>query len=196
MPPSTLRKRSLSDMQYTDATLPAEYNSLDYFREVLQLEVGYTESSLDEALDKEAERYGISTSRPTSSNENTESSLCESADTTDSHHRTISSGSQESNGGTESTSKTSFEQLNQPPISPLTKKRPLSVRRSVSFSDYDKYLLQIDPAGTNAIVRPSLPSKPTPSFSISSRRSYATIKEGLKTRLKLRRSKTTTENAK
>src|SRR5208282_2569397 len=82
------RKRSLADMQNADGAVPAEYNDDDYIYEVLQLEEGQTEALLDQQLVQEAEKLGITISRPPTAdgqNEN-HNSMCESALTLPSHH--------------------------------------------------------------------------------------------------------------
>ena len=200
MPP----KRSLADMQHTDSTTnnnpvePAEYNDSDYFREVLQLDDGTTESLFDEHLVQQASKLGITISRPpTPTAQNAaHNSMCESAITVASHHaRTSSTGSQGS-GSTGMTSRSSNEQLdNSTP--PQARKRPNS-RRSLSFSEYEKYLMQAEQAeAKTGFVPPPIPAEPAPSlFSVSTRRSYVSIKNGFKSRFRLRRSKTSQDNLK
>ena len=193
------RKRSLADMQNADAAVPAEYNDADYFYEVLQLEEGQTEALFDEQLAQEAEKLGITISRPPTAdgqNEN-HSSMCESALTAQSHHaRTASTGSQGS-ASTGMTSRSSNEQLDI--SSPLQlRKRPVS-RRSMSFTEYEKYLAQHEAQDgmKSGVVPPPLPSEPAPSlFSVSTRRSYVSIKNGIKSKFRIRRSKTNQDDSK
>jgi len=181
------RKRSLADMQNADAAVPAEYNDADYFYVVLQLEEG------------QAEKLGITISRPPTAdgqNEN-HNSMCESALTAQSHHaRTASTGSQGS-ASTGMTSRSSNEQLDI--SSPLhLRKRPVS-RRSMSFTEYEKYLAQHEAQDgmKSGVVPPPLPSEPAPSlFSVSTRRSYVSIKNGIKSKFRIRRSKTNQDDSK
>lgn len=193
------RKRSLADMQNAEGPVPAEYNDEDYFHEVLQLDDGQTEALVDEKLTQEAENLGITISRPPAPNTQnaTHNSMCESAMTLASHHaRTASSGSQGS-VSTGMTSRSSNEQLdNSTPLH--ARKRPIS-RRSLSFAEYEKYLAQHEAqeAMKMGIVPPPMPSEPAPSlFSVSTRRSYVSIKNGIKHRFRLRRNKTYQEEVK
>ncbi|KAI9640485.1 hypothetical protein NHQ30_011231 [Ciborinia camelliae] len=178
-----LRTRSHFDMQHNDAAQPIEYNDDDYFREVLQLEGQETEIHFDERLNKEAEKLGISITEPPVDERN-DNSLCESAFTHSHHTHTTSSISQESDS-TGLTSRSSNEKLDISSI-PQPWKRP-TARRSLSFHGYEKYVKQID-AQTAIPLPPPIPvssPEPAPSlFSISSRRSYASFKNGLKLRLR------------
>jgi hypothetical protein len=188
---SISRKRSLADMQHTDGTLPTEYNDSDYVREVLQLEDGHTEEIVDQDLTKEAEKLGITISRPSTPNDNPHISMCESAITVGSHHaRTGSTGSEESNS-TGMTSRSSNEQLDSS-TPPHARKRSSS-RRSLSFSEYEKYLAQTEAQGAakTGYNPPPIPNEPAPSlFSVSTRRSYVSIKNGFKNRFRFRRNRT------
>jgi hypothetical protein len=192
-----LRKRSLADMQHGDVTTPAEYNDSDYFREVLQLEDGQTEMLFDSTLTQLAEKLGITVSRPATPNEKqnvAHNSMCESALTvTTNHARTASTGSGESNS-TGMTSRSSNEQLDDS----TPRKRPNS-RRSLSFSEYEKFLLQAEAQtlAPSGFVAPHTPSEPAPSlFSVSTRKSYANIKSGIKSKFKLRRNKMSKDDSK
>lgn len=185
------RKRSLADMQHTDSTLPTEYSDSDYCREVLQLEDGQTEEAVDQNLTKEAEELGITISRPPTPNNNPHISICESAITVGSHHaRTGSTGSEGSNS-TGMTSRSSNEQLDG--LTPAqVRKRPVS-RRSLSFSEYEKYLAQTEAqdAAKSGYNIPPIPNEPAPSlFSVSTRKSYVSIKNGIKNRFRFRRNRT------
>ncbi len=191
-----LRKRSLSDMQHADSPLPAEFSDRDYIVEVLQLDEGQTEALVDESLTMEAERLGITISRPnTPSDERrrhaTHDSLCESAGTTPSHHRTASSGSHGS-ASTGITSRSSNEQLD----NQQARKRS-SARRSLSFTEYEKYLAQYGAHTTKPVLPPPPPAEPAPSiFSVSTRKSYVSIKNGFRNRFKMRRTKSSQEDSK
>jgi hypothetical protein len=189
------RKRSLADMQNADAAVPAEYNDDEYFFEVLQLKQDQSEALLDEKLAQEAERLGITIPKPATANSQDGNSICESAPTEFSNHaRTASSGSQGS-VSTDITSRSSDEHLDN--SAALHPKKPSVSRRSLSFTEYDKYLVQHEAQQevTKSNVLPApMPSEPTPSlFSVSTRHSYASIKFGIKSKLRLRREKTNHE---
>ena len=193
------RKRSLADMQQGESSLPTEYNDGDYFREVLQLEEGQTEAQFDTTLTQLAEQLGITFARaatPTEQQDVAHHSMCESSFTvTTNHARTASTGSRDSSS-TGMTSRDSNEQLNI-----TTPRKRSSSRRSLSFSEYERFILQAE-AQTRAsaptgFIPPPMPSEPAPSlFSVSTKKSYASIKSNLKNRFKLRRTKSSRENLK
>lgn len=190
------RKRSLADMQSSTGAASAEYNDHDYVREVLQLDVGKTESVLDESLVQEAENLGITISRPPTptNNHETHMSMSNSAITVASHHaRTTSSSSKES-ASTGMTSTSSNEQFDNSTL-PQTRKRS-SARRNLSFSEYEKYLAQQDAQDPNKqSLPPPIPAEPAPSlFSVSTRKSYYSIKSNFSRRFRLRRNKTSQED--
>lgn len=200
MAPIISRKRSLADMQLTDGSLPIEYNDADYANEVLRLTDGQTELLFDETLAQEAEKLGIIVSRPpTPKNPNVHNSVCESAITVDSAHvRTASTGSQDSNS-TGITSRSSNEESDN--SMPLIARRKTSSRsnKSLSFSEYEKYLelAEAEESGKTVFVPPPVPAERTPSlFSVSTRRSYDIIKNRFKNRFRLRRNKSCTDGVK
>jgi hypothetical protein len=183
-------KRSLADMQHTDRALPAEYNDSDYVREVLQLEGGQTEEAIDQQLVKEAEKLGITIAPPPTPKNDPHVSMCDSAITVGSHHaRTGSTGSDRSHS-TGMTSRSSNEHLDTSTLG-RGSRRPNS-RRSLSFSEYEKYLSQTEAqdAAKLGFSPPPMPSEPAPSlFSVSTRRSYVSIKNGIKNRFRFRRNR-------
>jgi hypothetical protein len=185
------RKRSLADMQHTDGTLPTEYSDSDYAREVLQLEDGQTEEGVDQDLTKEAEKLGIIISRPPTPNDNPHISMCESAITVGSHHARTGSTGSEASDSTGMTSRSSNEQLEN--STPLHARKRSSSRRSLSFSEYEKYLAQTEAqdAAKSGYNPPPIPNEPAPSlFSVSTRKSYVSIKNGFKNRFRFRRNRT------
>ncbi|CZR65649.1 related to ariadne-2 protein [Phialocephala subalpina] len=188
------RKRSLSDMQSPGGAMHAEYNDDDYVREVLQLDSGKTEALLDEDLLQEAEKLGITISRPSTpkSNHETHMSLSNSAITVGSHHVRTTSSSSNGSASTGMTSRFSNEQSDQ---STIHNKRPSS-RRNLSFSEYERYLEHHEAQDiTRQIYPPPIPAEPAPSlFSVSTRKSYNSIKSTLTKRFRLRRSKSTQED--
>jgi hypothetical protein len=176
-------------MQHTDGTPPVEYNDANYCREVLQLEEGRTEPLLDDELAQQAEKLCITITRPSTPNPNVRDSVCDSAVTVASDHaRTASSGSQESNS-TGMTSRLSNELLDDLDLV-QTRKRSNARRRSLSFSEYEKYVAQTQAQQNNklAFVPPQIPAEPASSvFSVSTRRSYQGIRNGFKNRFRARR---------
>jgi len=179
-------------MQHPEGTIPAEYSDADFVHEVLQLGDGQTEALYDSKLAQEAEKLGITISRlqtPSDKQHDPHISLCESALTVISHHRTASTGSQGSNS-TGITSRSSNEQLD----NNLTPRKRANSGRTLSFSEYDKYLLQVEAQDPTCAFITPMPSEPAPSlFSVSTRKSFTSIKSGFKSRFKLRRSRESKE---
>ncbi|APA15767.1 hypothetical protein sscle_15g105370 [Sclerotinia sclerotiorum 1980 UF-70] len=179
-----LRARSHLDVQHNEAAQPIEYNDDDYCREVLRLEgQEKTEIQFDERLNKEAESLGISITGP-SADERIDSPLCESPFTDSQHTNTASSISQDSDS-TGLTSTSSDEQLDIA-LTPQPWKQHMA-RKSLSFHDYEKYVKQIDAQSAIPLPPPIPVSSPEPApslFSISSRRSYKSFKNGIKLRLR------------
>ena len=164
---------------------------------VLQLEGEQTEAQFDESLAKEAESLGITISRPPTpidSQHATHDSLCGSANTVQSHHRTASSGSHGS-ASTGMTSRSSNEQLDSSTQTPQQVRKRMSARRSLSFTEYEKYLAQH--GSTKPIIPQPIPAEPAPSlFSVSTRKSYVSIKNGFKNKFKLRRTRSSQDTVK
>ncbi|CAG8949570.1 hypothetical protein HYFRA_00007803 [Hymenoscyphus fraxineus] len=148
-----------------------EYNDREYIREVLQLGDNQTESLAHAILMLEAEALGITISRPVSMS-------------SEGHVRTDSADSQK----TQSTGVTSIFSRGSADVTPDTStgilhdQRPSS-RRSLSFSEYGKYLEQ---TGETVITHNSHVSiissddREGSLFSVSTRKSYISIKNGLK----------------
>ncbi|KAG9228283.1 hypothetical protein BJ875DRAFT_252408 [Amylocarpus encephaloides] len=182
-----LREHSLADMQHkTDGAVPTEYNNPDYGREVLQLSNDQTENLVDDALIKEAEAYGITVSATAlARNDNgMDNAVSESVDSRPT--KTASSITSQGSHSTGRTSRSSHD--NQDLLVGPQSKRRSPPRRSLSFSEYDSYLLQ-EEAQTLA-RQVSLPTlvESTPSLlSARPRKSFAKIKEGIKSTFRLRR---------
>jgi len=172
-------------MKNTERSLPTDHADTQYCHDVLQLEDGLTEAAFDQILAREAENLGITIARPPTPNPKHHISMCESAITVGSHHaRTGSTGSEGSN----STGMTSRSSTGDAPT--LHAKRCMT-RRSLSFSEYEKYVVQTE---APAVAKPGynipIPPEPAPSlFSVSTRRSYVSIKNGIKSRFRLRRTR-------
>jgi hypothetical protein len=184
------KKRSLADMQNTDVLLPEEYNDKDYEREVLKLE-DRNEEAVDEELVQQAAELGVDVSSVPPTTQNGHISVCESTATSSSlRPRTDSTGSQESTSTVLTFRSSDGQLLNG--TSPVLRPR-ISKKRSLSFSEYDRYLALIEAQQQVAINGPThtKPSQPAPSiFSVTTRTSYTTIKSSFTRRFKLRRSRT------
>jgi hypothetical protein len=191
----------LFDMQRMNV-LPAEHDEEDYIREVLQLARGQTEAQLDDNFIQCAQKLGIVIRPPTPIEDAhvIQCSLSGSADTIQSHHaRTFSSGSMGSTS-TGLTSRSSHELNRHNNTTPHLRKR-LSSKRSLSFTEYEKYLTHHeaqDVARKAPAASPiPIPSEAAPSlFSVSTQRSFASIKNSFRTRFKLRRTKTAQDDEK
>ncbi|KAF4480694.1 hypothetical protein CGGC5_v011127 [Colletotrichum fructicola Nara gc5] len=177
---------STPDMAPSPAALPSpEDDEADYLDQVLRLSTQTTEAAIDEELVAKATALGISTSGLTP--ENTDAGPESRASTVATQHvRTFSTASRNS----ASTTLTSHPSLNTAPFTAATADVPpnsLARKRSKSltFSHYDKYLSQLDPN----IHQPKIQKAPLPAvldpsthslFSVSTRRSYFSIKEGIR----------------
>lgn len=178
------KKRSLDDMRHTDSTLPIDYRDDDYTREVLQLDEGQTEDGVDQNLSKEAEKLGITITIPPTPSGNPHISMCDSAITVGSHHARTGSTGSEGSHSTGMTSRSSEDTS--------TPRKRSSTRRSLSFSEYEKYLAQTEAqdAAKSGYNAPPIPSEPAPSlFSVSTRRSYVSLKNGIRSRFRLKKSR-------
>lgn len=175
-----------SDMpQPVAPILGAELSDASYLTEVLRLPANTTETDLDRELAAKATALGISISRPstaTVATNHARTASGESNATTDtaltSHSSTSPNTNTESQGNGESA-------CNGNPA-PTTRARS----RSLNFSQYDKYLAQIDPM----LKQPKFhrlhppPSDPAPSlFSVSTRKSYTSFKNGIKAKVRWRK---------
>src|SRR5437763_5140619 len=120
--------------------LTDEFDETAYSIEVLQLDSGVTEDGLDERYAREAEELGISIKIPRMSADMA-TSTCESAVTTTTGHvRTASSTSQLSVASTGLTSPSSHEPTSS--FAAPARRKTAIHRRSLSFSDYEKFLAQ------------------------------------------------------
>lgn len=173
---------------------PDELNDLSYLVEVLRSVD--TEQHIEQDLITRAAALGISIPTPPSPPEDTNSPGAESDATLSSTHaRNTSSGSD----NTTDTAMTS-----NPPSRPDTGAEPHEnspplpssrVRsRSLNFSTYDKYLAQLEPNLCQPKFHKRLPepTNPAPSiFSVSTRKSYISIKNGFKAKVRWKKPSTT-----
>jgi hypothetical protein len=191
-----LRKRSLADthnLAAADRPVPTEYNDADYIREVLQLRAGQTEALLDEHIVREASALGIAISQPVMAKVENVVDNSVSNSVVSHHARTLSSGSQRSQS-TGMTSRSSHD-YHYHADAPQSKRRPVS-RRSLAFTDYEKFLVQAEASNTAVKTPIPIPPEPAPSlFSVSTRKSYASIKRGLN-KLRIRRGNSSAPNMK
>ncbi|KAH0430925.1 IBR domain-containing protein [Colletotrichum camelliae] len=177
---------STPDMALSPAALPSpEDDEADYLDQVLRLSTQTNEAAIDEELVAKAAALGISTSGLTP--DTTDGGPESRASTVATQHvRTFSTASRDS----ASTTLTSHPSLTTAPFAAATADvSPNSLARkrskSLTFSHYDKYLSQLDPN----IHQPKIQKAPPPAaldpsthslFSVSTRRSYFSIKEGIR----------------
>ncbi|KAK1750296.1 ribonucleases P/MRP protein subunit POP1 [Echria macrotheca] len=135
--------------QVDAAVLPPELNEVEYFDEVLHLPGGKTDVDVENELIAKATALGLeipATIEP--SGEEPSSSSDESGPGVGSHHGRTGSTSTNGSAGTDLTSQTSHHSATIPP--PLGEPtNPAATRRyskNLSFSQYEKYLGQLDPA--------------------------------------------------
>lgn len=150
---------------------------------------GHTEEQLEEDLVAKATALGISIPRPPSPPKNHDCAGAESdATLSSSHARNTSSGL----GGTAIVPVTS-NQSSQPDPSTETQgpthpqPSPRAKPRSLNFSTYDKYLLQVEPnlCQPKFLKRTTAPTGSTQSaFSFRTNKSYISIKNGFKSRVR------------
>jgi len=166
------------------ATLPVEYNATEFENEVLRTG-GQTEALFDEALTLEAQQLGITPAA--------RHSLCASPTTINSNHARTGSTDSIQSVLTALTSNASTDRLGGPETTHMRKRA--SYRRSLSFSEYEQFLAQMDTRPMNNVENLSPPKTAEPSlFSVSTRRSYQSIRNGIKARFRLRRSKQVSSN--
>jgi hypothetical protein len=198
---AVIRSRAVSDVQHGEGQLPVEYNDEEYVREVLQLDLGQTEVLLDSSLGQQAQQLGITVARSPSPNNcqhGPQQSLSGSTDTaTTCHARTASSGSQRSTS-TSITSDSSNEFINPLTVHPIQPRRRLSSGNGLSFLEYEKYLAHHEVQDNRKSTSvPLAPVEPAPSlFSVSTRKSYVSIKNGFKSKFRLRRGRASQEDLK
>lgn len=181
-PPNTAAA-SISSAAAVGEGTPPELVEADFLTQVLQIKNPRTATWLDDLITK-AIGLGITVTRPStalsaSAGPNVESSTAESSVTLETNHtRTASSESNATLG----TALTSDDEHHQHDLinNILARKRS----RTLTFSQYDKYLAQTNPniAQPRFVASPTGdPEKATTSslFSISTRKSYLGIRSGL-----------------
>ncbi|KAI1392265.1 uncharacterized protein F4822DRAFT_425476 [Hypoxylon trugodes] len=177
---TSVQKPSSLDLTCGPDDTPPELRDIDYTTQVLLFSPENTESYFRDLIAK-ATKLGIVVSRPSSVvsiDDKRNTSGAESSITMDtSHARTTSTGS----GGSAST-KLTIHSLNNRPPEPLARigarKRP----RALTFAQYENYLAQVEPdLNQPRFMSPSsAETEAAPSiFSISTNRSYLSIRRGL-----------------
>ncbi|KAI1079592.1 hypothetical protein F5B20DRAFT_570860 [Whalleya microplaca] len=156
-----------------------QLGDVEYLSHILQRSPEETDAYLNKLIMRATE-LGITVSRPStavSANDKRHVSGTESSITLDTHARTVSTGS-EGSASTNLTSHSSSDGKQAPTGRILTRRRS----RALSFSQYDKYLAQLNPSLSQPkFLTASPPEKESaPSiFSVSTRHSYTSIKRGL-----------------
>ncbi|GKT96233.1 IBR domain-containing protein [Colletotrichum tofieldiae] len=182
---------STPDMAPSTTVLPfPEDDEADYLVQVLRLSSEGSEAAIEEELVAKAKALGISTSRLSHEKRKTSSAESQTSTIATQHVRTFSTASRDST----STTLTSHPSLHAVPIAADAPPHSLARKRSKSlgFSQYDKYLSQIDPNIDQPKIQKASPpiahdTSTHSLFSVSSRRSYFSIKEGIR---KIRRKRT------
>ncbi|OLN96437.1 putative E3 ubiquitin-protein ligase rbrA 1 [Colletotrichum chlorophyti] len=180
---------SSPDMAPPPPFLPSpEDDEAEYVTKVL-LSTSTSEAAVEEELLAKATALGISLTRISPDKRNTSSAESHASTVATQHVRTFSNASRDS-ASTNLTSQPSENAVTLAadlPSHSLTRKRS----KSLTFSQYDKYLSQLDPN----IHQPKIQKTPPPApldtsnhslFSVTSRRSYFSIKDGIR---KIRRKK-------
>lgn len=170
----------------TPATALAELNDSDYTLEVLQSRdtLLASEMELEQALRTKAEALGIPT-RPHTPIRNI--SGTEANSPLSSHARNTSSGSEDS---TDTALTTMPPSPTAPCAEPSLPPSPRTRTRCLTFSQYDKYLAQVEPN----LNQPKFPKQTISTadvvpniFSVTSRRSVVSITNGIKARVRWRK---------
>jgi hypothetical protein len=164
---------------------------------VLQLPSGKSEDCIEHELIARARRLGIAPSPSSSHNASDKryTSSAESASTVPTYHvRTFSTASNDS-ASTALTVQSSIFTPPSPEVAPAAANDKRPPPRNLNFSHYDKYLTQIDknldqPKFRNSILASSAATTDPSSkslFSVSTRRSLASVKSNIKHKIRWRR---------
>ncbi|KAK6225043.1 IBR domain-containing protein [Colletotrichum tabaci] len=176
---------STPEMAPSTSALPSpEDDEAEYLAQVLCTPSSQrSEAAIEEELVARANALGISMSRLSPEKRNTSSAESQTSTIATQHVRSFSTASRDS----ASTTLTSHPSLHAIPIAADAPPHSLARKRSKSlgFSQYDRYLSQIDPNIHQPKIQKASPSlvhdTSTHSlFSVTSRRSYFSIKEGIR----------------
>jgi len=173
-----------------DDAQPPELSEEGYLKEVLHVTAKQSEAEVVDELVAKASALGIATSSRPSTPGKQNISSAESATTDGTRHaRTLSTDS----AGSHSTALTAYSFTQGPAkMEPQQKAAAKRAARGLSFSQYDEYLKQVDPN----LKQPKLPKAPPPPpppdaapslFSVSTRKSFVSIKKTLRTKVPWKR---------
>lgn len=165
-----------------------ELSDARYFAEVLLLRDDESEGQLDRDVEAKATKLGLS-KYPPGDKRNTSSAQSAVSTVPTYHARTFSTGSDDSF----STAPTTNSALFGPPSPQLGPSDSVGKRRpkSLSFSQYDRYLTKVSPnLDQPKIQRSAAPPDTTAKslFSVKTTRSLFSIKSGFKKRIKWRKT--------
>lgn len=172
-------------------TVPEVFNDQHYAKEVLSLREDETEDAADEQLMNEAQALGIVVTHSPAAIHKAQLSACDSAFTiTSGLARSGSLASRVSASTDGTTPRTSIEPDSNGGPHTITQKS--ESKRSLSFSDYDKFTAQFEAnqSGSKVTKVPTATRKAPSLFSVSTRSTYISITSGIKEKFKLRRKGT------
>lgn len=177
----------LDDSHVANSLSPEEFNDIEYFTEVLRLQLGGTEDAVDVALAQQASVLGIKI-ESAADLQNGHSSLCESDSTiVSARTRTRSSGSL----GSLSTDLTS-PRSSDDNTSNRSNVLKDGVRRSTSFTEYDRFLAQANPP--TAIEPPAPRNSTSSSLSLATKRSMINLRNGIRGRFSVLKARVPKHN--
>jgi hypothetical protein len=182
---SASKRLSHANMHRSD--LPEYSDQEEYNQDVLRLEAPTAEDTLDQDLLQEAAVLGIQIPGVAPEVREGLASLCDSAATIESRHTRTGSTGSEASASTGATSRSSS-------VHPPTNSTPLpqarkTWQRFLSLSEYERYLSQADTQQSpNPQTGRPLPSESAASiFSVSTYKSYKSLKDGIRSRFGFRR---------
>ncbi|KAI9769442.1 MAG: hypothetical protein M1840_004145 [Geoglossum simile] len=184
----TNEKPSVADTgNSATAIMPLELDDRLYESEVLGLKNGQIEESLDEGCAREALSLGVSVNQTHEAMLSCEKPTSESVVTVASSHlrsESASNGSQ-STGITSHTSTDEYETRNTSEPKPRSGSRRMTLRRSFSFTEYEKFLAELKAEalfpGAGGLCPPHPPTSPAHSiYSISSKKSLFSLRHTLR----------------
>lgn len=179
-----------SDMNLPVAAL-AELNDIDYLVEVLQPEDRMSEEEIARDLATRAEALGIPT-RPHTPIEH--SNIGAGSDTTaaSTHIRNTSAGSNETIDTALTTPSSPTTACPESPDQANPSMSPRTRPRCLTFSQYDKYLAQVEPnLNQPKFLKQTTPMTDTTAsiFSVSTRKSVVSIKNGIKAKVRWKKNR-------
>lgn len=186
---AVLASRPTSANNASDMNLPdkawIDLNDAGYLAEVLQPGDKTSEEEIEEELMQKATALGISIP-PAIPNATSNNGADSDTTAFSSHARNTSTGSNDT-ADTVLSSQPSSPTLDRFANNPNFPPSPRARSRSLNFSQYDKYLAQVEPNLNQPkfLKQFSLPADDVPSlFSIGTRRSVISIKNGIKAKVR------------